>query len=460
MDNLKKITLSFVDQLDSLMEYISSIAQTLDQIGQKFREGSDEKAILDSMKILSLMVADFKADPGLFLSGIHKTKKKNGSDFFPDEYDNDPEKIVRHFVELFSSSLCKFEFDGDKLTYTLKDYKLKVLLQEAMKRQKSIGMQVDMFAHSSLLTLVNNYEYLVSQVFSDIIVTKFETIEIDKKTISFNDLMKIGDIDEAKSHLIMEIINDQMRKSNVDWIKAISKYTNTKMHEKLTSETSIVNEIFQRRHIIVHNGGVVNAYYMSNVVESLRKDVKKGKKIQVSREYVENSIRNILILGLSVIFYYWQHIEPQNYGDRFSLFHNIAYDKLKANNLITADLLFDLINTETNKFNGEDKLLHCINASQTKKWLGDKNYAKKLNETDFSLAHDNHKMCIAILNDNFDEANKHLKKIIESKDHKDHEFSDDLTFYLDWPIFREYQKSEQFKILVKELGYEEVAEKS
>ena len=92
-----------------------------------------------------------------------------------------------------------------------------------------------------------------------------------------------------------------MRGSVDDWLKWFS--VNLKISAgEIAEDWDVLTEIFQRRHLLVHNGGVVNHIYRSKV-KKIPADVKShplgiDPRVDVGRQYLLDAIAQLNAAGL------------------------------------------------------------------------------------------------------------------------------------------------------------------
>jgi hypothetical protein len=73
-----------------------------------------------------------------------------------------------------------------------------------------------------------------------------------------------------------------------------------------------VIEVYQRRHILVHNNGRVSRQYINKVPERHRKDVEVGTKLLVDSAYLLKSADILEAWGFAIINALWSKLSKQN----------------------------------------------------------------------------------------------------------------------------------------------------
>jgi hypothetical protein len=89
-----------------------------------------------------------------------------------------------------------------------------------------------------------------------------------------------------------------------------------------------LTEVFQRRNIIIHNGGRVNSIYISKVHPSLRKDLPLNAELLVSPQYLAQSIDILELNMILICAELWEKVSPEDRARR-EILNSAALDHLK-----------------------------------------------------------------------------------------------------------------------------------
>jgi hypothetical protein len=146
----------------------------------------------------------------------------------------------------------------------------------------------------SLVYLVALFENYLGKVLQTTMQNKPEILMTSQKSITFEELLKLSDIEDAKGQIIEKeigaIVNEDLDK--------LAKYFDDKFNLKLAknSNWSRFKERFYRRNIIVHNSGYPNKLYRQKTGYK-----GKNKKMDVSEVYLAQSIKlfDTWALGIS-----------------------------------------------------------------------------------------------------------------------------------------------------------------
>lgn len=440
--NLKDIFSDFYNQLKALGTYVESIEQIL---ANKHKDEFEEhkQNLLDIISLNHIQKeAKESEEKREELKQIYRNIINEKKDFF----DANPKKL-NHFKFLEQWFFGENNILGEEITLVdendeeiifenLDSSNFKVPKKEYVEklREKSkildeIKRHKELLYKSSFISLVVTFELLINGILYHRAYNFPDSMGIDKKTIQFSEIKKIGNIEEVMNYLIEDDITDIMRKSFKEWIEYIKKNFKISVDEEYKELERNLIEIFQRRNLIVHAGGIVNNIYMRNVETEFRDTFRVGEKIEITKEYLKESIEKMELYGVNLIYKYWYNFKKTD-KDRDEFLGELAYEELKRNNYISSRNLYSLIIPNT-KIQSE-LYMYKFNYWQTYKWLGDLDkIVKDIRDFDLSAATLDYQFCKEILLDDFEAGFEKFKELIESNQYS---FSD----LLDWPILKEF----------------------
>lgn len=145
---------------------------------------------------------------------------------------------------------------------------------DVIKDIKKSVYQVDLLLKSALMALTSTLEWFLSKIFHIYFERLPDSIGIKEKYFSLDDLKKFKTVKDARTYLIESEVEKILRQSLEEWLK-IFKERFKLTASYLTENQEKLVEIFQRRNIIVHNGGIVNSIYLSKVSSEFTKKIKR-----------------------------------------------------------------------------------------------------------------------------------------------------------------------------------------
>lgn len=150
---------------------------------------------------------------------------------------------------------------------------------------------------SLLATLIGEYEVFVGGLLRAALTLHPGALGDSNRSFTWKEITAFSTLQELKEHAIDKAVEKVLRDSAEDWPKYIAD--KFKIAEPLISKDPGLLEAFQRRNVIVHNGGKVSSIYLENVKV---KDpaVQLGTKLRVDEEYLKEAADKLLAVGLTV----------------------------------------------------------------------------------------------------------------------------------------------------------------
>ena len=146
--------------------------------------------------------------------------------------------------------------------------------------------------NSALIMLIIKFEEFIADVLA-LLCRKFPRKYLEEENVKYSELTG-GNIVAVRENLIQRKVDAYMRESYMNWFKIFESHG---MDASAWDEPlQKLAEIYARRNIIVHNSGVVNATYLSNVRGSKEK---LGKCLTASKQYVDEAfgvVREMMVL--------------------------------------------------------------------------------------------------------------------------------------------------------------------
>ncbi len=322
------------------------------------------------------------------------------------------------------------------------------------KRKESTELASKIIQRSFITSLVSQYDAYVGRIIKNILFTVPEYLNISDKKISIGQLMKFGDIEDAKEYVIEKEVESVLRENHAQHFK----YLESKLKIPYTKDLEILPqfiEITERRNLFVHADGKISSQYLNvckkNNVQ-LPSEIKHGDELTVNEEYFQNAYKCIYELGVKLGIVTWRKVLPEEKVEADSFLNYISYELIHEEQYDLA-IKFLEFGLKMPKISSEQiKLTYIINLAQAYKWLGENEKAKKiLSQQDWSANSNIYKICVFIIKEEFSEAIELMAKVIDDID---------KNSYHEWPIFKQLRKSKAFKVNYKEIYEEEFKEAS
>ncbi|CAL9566835.1 hypothetical protein [Streptomyces sp. enrichment culture] len=169
-------------------------------------------------------------------------------------------------------------------------------LHEALQRPP----RAPMFLQSTTVSAVSAFEVLLSGLASQYFTVTPQALDAasrDKeKEFSLRELKELGSIADAIDMIIERRVDELMFGSFSDWRKFFLDRMKLKF-EDFAIDWEALKEVFQRRHVIVHNGGLASRRYVRNVAPRFAADIKEGAYLRVDPSYVNKAASELLAFG-------------------------------------------------------------------------------------------------------------------------------------------------------------------
>lgn len=435
-----KIISEYSKQIHALKLYVEKLSKILqkDQDNMLIDNSGDSHYIIQLALQLSRMFESYSTNKTEFVNLVKRLNEKVKYTF-PDEILTNPDKAMDYFVRKYSTDKFKFQIENDRLSFQPLDTSTNRKFVKELNELIMMQSQYTMFLRSSLIQLINIFEYFLFQIIQLICKEHPERIDIDSVTLSYPAIKSYSAIGDLIDEMIEKKIEEINALNLIDLIKFFNKALNCSVTITKPNKDSII-EIQQRRHLAVHSDMIVSSKYIKFVKQELRKDIKKGDTLEVNLDYLNDSIEKILLFGLTLSCELMPVllITKEERQDFFECIHDIGFKYLELENYKLSVELFSALRSKSDYFIDASKLQLNINYLQSLKWFGEVDEMhKELKKLDFSLCEDVHLLCKNLLEDNMDQALEILKKL--SKDN-----TDDSYGIYEWPIMKELKKQPSF----------------
>lgn len=302
--------------------------------------------------------------------------------------------------------------------------------------------QSDHLYESSLISLITYFELLINNLIKEYSEINQYMLGINEKKLSYDELLKLGSVDDALNYIKDKEIEKLMYMGFKNWMHFLDTKIGIKA-ELIKEKIEEVNEIINKRHLLIHNGGIINATFLKNVDNKLILDMKIGDRIIIEEKYILDSIELIKRYGTIISLHIWKSAEKKSeLRESFLAQHSLKFIE-KGEYLIARDLLLFV---EKEPCDEESKLISKINYWQTFKWNNEFDKVRKeIERFDFSAKSKKFQLCKLVLLDQHEEF---IDEIID-KGLPEGITTESLNT---WPLFRKLRKTKRFKELLKRLA--------
>ncbi len=326
-----------------------------------------------------------------------------------------------------------------KLAFRIKGDTSKI--DDAFDFQVKSSEQQDLLYVNSFINLLSSAEWFYSQILHFYYDQNPNSAGVKKKTLTLEELKSFGSVEDAEKYLIDSKIEGLLRSSFSDWMETLKIEVKLGLGYLDDFNDELI-EIYQRRNLLVHNGGIVNSIYLSKVSQNLREKVETGVKLTVDETYLDNAINKIHVLFSLIACELWKKQLPED-DERSDYLMSLNYQYLKRKNWNIAKLPNIFLSGDA-KQPTIPKTYAKLNCWLCQKRTNDSTELKKeLEKVDFSDKTIIIQLALASLKDDEETFFKLLPKAINSD-----ELDPESLF--DFPIFEEMRENKKFEDFQKE----------
>lgn len=396
----------------------------------------EDKSILITQKeyLLDVIRETFGEDNYEKLIKKIESKKKQKLEL--DDKSNSGETINESEEIVDKKENLKTETEIEEST-TIPTEKYELFLYRLDKAPKIQSKNLEILSNSTFLMLNNYYEYLFADLLSFHFTNNNNIIEEKNISISLSELKNFTTIEEAYKDLLFKEIEKLLLDLNFEELKNYFKKLDVSLAENYIN-WNLINEIRERRHLIVHNNGIVNQKYLnkSNNLHNL----KIGDSVNVDNDYLKTAIDETLYAGALLIINCWAKWDKEFSSDAVSEIVDLSFECLKKKKYHLVIRLCEYAEKEIKPRNEAEeiyflniKINHCIALKELSRT---KDLNSKIGNIRFGTLTPIYKLAKSILIDDFKEAqNIFNQAIIVDNLIKDQ--------YLDWPLFENLRNNDE-----------------
>lgn len=293
---------------------------------------------------------------------------------------------------------------------------------------------------SSLINICISFESYISNLLKDIYINYTDATALMKKNLTFEELLKIGNIDSAKEFIVDSHIDDLFRNSFSNWMtETVKAFSASSKFELNSNIFQSVNELYQRRNLFVHTSGIVNDYYIKNVANT---NLKSGDKIIIDEEYLNQKINDIVKLAW-LIYDVYLHKKLQDKGSAFNILNSKIIKYINSG--------YDVIGEIFDKYARE----RLPEEDQSINKMAKVNYFLyyKLNGKFEDVRTEVEKFNVTYLSEDFKVAKKILLEsgdyLIDVEKHIDSLNESDFFSEINWPIFKACDQKDEIENMMR-----------
>lgn len=249
-------------------------------------------------------------------------------------------------------------------------------IDKLIREMQSIERRNELIYQNSLINLVTTYERAMAKIITTYYVKNNESLGPDK-TIKLYEVKKMNSISEIVNYLIMNEVKDLMHRGVKEWHDFIKKKFCSPLYY-YNNNRKVIEEIFERRNLFIHNDGIINEIYYNKFKDD--NDIHIGQKRNASKDYIFDSANILLHDYIDIVLSF---IDYNNRALIETLF-TIGFEEMCEKNYLIAYEIFSFLDNNDNEIEA-NKCLYKINKWICCKSISDLNgYLREIDEYDYS----------------------------------------------------------------------------
>lgn len=217
---------------------------------------------------------------------------------------------------------------------TIDPESLRVVTRAIRASRKRSPGQGPLLRQGALTTLLSFFEVLIAELVQ-LYYSMYPKALSEDQALTLSTLRELGitSVEDVEKYLASAIADKLLyNKSLKDQLAYFSKQPLGVNIRSLEPELKSLVEIAQRRHLLVHNKGVVNRQYLSKVDDELVQEyaVEEGERLFVTEGYLDAAIDTMYVVGLSLVQLCWRHWHKSSReeADAF-IVNSVLYESLR-----------------------------------------------------------------------------------------------------------------------------------
>lgn len=305
-----------------------------------------------------------------------------------------------------------------------------------------------------VVSFVSQYDAYLGRLIRTMFEEKPELLNSTEKSIQLSNLLEFENLDEAKDFVIEKEVEGVLRESHLKQFKWLEGKLSIPLRKDLPSFSAFI-EVTERRNLFVHCNGVVSRQYMDTCRENKVKGLEEiaiGQKLNADPGYYQKCYSVLFEIGVKLGQVIWRKLKPDELEDADAHLNNVSYQLLlKGHFKLALNLLSFATDTLKKHCDKEVEYIFTINKALAH-YLSDKKEeaVKILDKEDWSATSDKFKLAISVLKEDYTNAIELMKSIGSSNKHLNKDA------YREWPLFRVFRKTDEFKEAYKDIFGEEL----
>lgn len=337
------------------------------------------------------------------------------------------------------------EQDDEKKVYSV-PVERQGRVRRLREQSSSLRTSIRLIPRNFLVSYVSEFDCFLGSLLRVLYTKKPELLNDSSRQITYVDLLSFESLDDAKENVLEKEIESILRKSHSEQFSTLENKFSIELRKDLNIWSEFI-EITERRNLFVHANGIVSSQYIKVCTQHRCdiKDVSVGDRLTVDSEYLSRAYKVIYEISVKLAHVLWRKLFPADRENADNSLNNVGFNLVsKGKNTLAADLLEFSVSLPKHH-NETIKRMMAINLAQAYLRSDQKDKSQEvLKRFDWSATGYKFKLAVAVLNQDNDCAAKLLKTVVGAGDLSEEEI-------VEWPLFKEFRKTESFFEAFKEL---------
>lgn len=337
--------------------------------------------------------------------------------------------------------------DGDTQRYTV-NIEHQRLVDRLDKKARRTTTALEVLPSKFLVAFVSEYDAFLGNLLKDLYRLRPELLDGSERSLSFAELKNIGSVDAAYEHILEKEVESLLRKSHSEQFDWLEKKFELPLRKGLNSWGTFI-ELTERRNLLVHCDGVVSSQYLAVCGKNgalPAEEIHIGDHLETSREYLTEAYRCLYEIGVKLAHVIWRKLVPSEMDAADSSLISITYSLIHEEDYELAGRLLDFSTNILKKWASDsNRRVFIINRAQCYYHASNPEKCEEiLGKEDWSACSDNFRICVEALKNNYSGAASIMRRLGTSGSMTEAD-------YIDWPVFRDFRSSEEFKTAFRDV---------
>lgn len=297
-------------------------------------------------------------------------------------------------------------------------------------KDMGLPMNYQVLSNGTFIMFNNYFESLIKNILTFYYVKNIKSLNNKEFKVSLKEINEHDTIEELNKFLVYREVEKMLFEKSFD---ELLKHFESELKINLERDIidwDFINEMRERRHIIVHNSSKINKKYIVKSKNPYNYEI--GDVVTIDKEYFEKCYHECLLSAAIMVYNCMKKWDKDNLHLFAAIISKHSYNFLKVGKFYYVEKLFNFCKKSEGKSKIEDQALffnvkinYCISL---KKKGNDNELKKALSALSIGNKSIEYKIAHKILSDNHIDLVKYMKKAITIGEIKKEN-------YFDWPLF-------------------------